>query len=139
AASVLYKRQFMFNAFLARFAVMASNVLFASFLKMASQYNSINTWYSQLPPFFDMSAGMMVGVLVYYSLRPLSDAVVPFGVVMISLSVHKFSQLPGFAGTESLPVTMLMRGFGGGLLKASVTIAALMYFHFEQRLACFAN
>lgn len=58
---------------------------------------------------------------------------------MIILSVHKFSQLPSFAGTESLPVPMLLRGFGVGLLNVSVTIAVLMYFHAGQRLEGIAN
>lgn len=129
----------MYNAFLAGFAVMASNVLFTSFLKMALQYNSINAGYAQLPAFYAMLAGMLVSVLVYYFRRRVSDAVVPFGVVMIILSVHKFSQLPSFAGTESLPVPMLLRGFGVGLLNVSVTIAVLMYFHVGQRLEGIAN
>ncbi|EIZ1044369.1 MFS transporter [Vibrio parahaemolyticus] len=137
--SKLKTNVFMYNAFLAGFAVMASNVLFTSFLKMALQYNSINAGYAQLPAFYAMLAGMLVSVLVYHFRRPLSDAVVPFGVVMIILSVHKFSQLPSFAGTESLPVPMLLRGFGVGLLNVSVTIAVLMYFHAGQRLEGIAN
>ncbi|MEF1306560.1 MFS transporter, partial [Vibrio owensii] len=114
---------FMYNAFLAGFAVMASTVLFANFLKMAMHYNSLNAGYAQLPSFYAMLVGMLVSVLVYYFRRPLADAVVPFGVLMILLSVHEFSQLPSFVGTESLPIPMLLRGFGVGLLNVSVTIA----------------
>ncbi|MGD1391343.1 MFS transporter [Vibrio harveyi] len=130
---------FMYNAFLAGFAVMASTVLFANFLKMAMHYNSLNAGYAQLPSFYAMLVGMLVSVLVYYFRRPLADAVVPFGVLMILLSVHEFSQLPSFVGTESLPVPMLLRGFGVGLLNVSVTIAVLMYFQVGQRLEGIAN
>ncbi|EOV9409298.1 MFS transporter [Vibrio parahaemolyticus] len=137
--SKLKTNVFMYNAFLAGFAVMASNVLFTSFLKMALKYNSINAGYVQLPAFYAMLAGMLVSVLVYYFRRPVSDAIVPFGVVMIILSVHKFSQLPSFAGAESLPFPMLLRGFGVGLLNVSVTIAVLMYFPAGQRLEGIAN
>ncbi|HHP0467113.1 TPA: MFS transporter [Vibrio harveyi] len=130
---------FMYNAFLAGFAVMASTVLFANFLKMAMHYNSLNAGYAQLPSFYAMLVGMLVSVLVYYFRRPLADAVVPFGVLMILLSVHEFSQLPSFVGTESLPIPMLLRGFGVGLLNVSVTIAVLMYFQVGQRLEGIAN
>ncbi|WP_440889014.1 MFS transporter [Vibrio sp. WZ-1] len=126
---------FMYNAFLAGFAVMASTVLFANFLKMAMHYNSLNAGYAQLPSFY----AMLVSVLVYYFRRPLADAVVPFGVLMILVSVHEFSQLPSFVGTESLPTPMLLRGFGVGLLNVSVTIAVLMYFQVGQRLEGIAN
>ncbi len=130
---------FMYNAFLAGFAVMASTVLFANFLKMAMHYNSLNAGYAQLPSFYAMLVGMLVSVLVYYFRRPLADAVVPFSVLMILLSVHEFSQLPSFVGTESLPIPMLLRGFGVGLLNVSVTIAVLMYFQVGQRLEGIAN
>lgn len=137
--SKLKTNVFMYNAFLAGFAVMASNVLLTSFLKMALQYNNLNAGYAQLPAFYAMLGGMLVSVLVYYFRRPLADAVVPFGVVMIILSVHMFSQLPSFAGTESLSVPMMLRGFGVGLLNVSVTIAVLMYFQVGQRLEGIAN
>ncbi|HHF2869197.1 TPA: MFS transporter [Vibrio alginolyticus] len=130
---------FMYNAFLAGFAVMASTVLFANFLKMSMHYNSLNAGYAQLPSFYAMLVGMLVSVLVYYFRRPLADAVVPFGVLMILLSVYEFSQLPSFVGSESLPIPMLLRGFGVGLLNVSVTIAVLMYFEVRQRLEGIAN
>jgi len=130
---------FMYNAFLAGFAVMASTMLFGNFLKMAMHYNNLNAGYAQLPSFCAMLVGMLVSVLVFYFRRPLSDAVVPFGVLMILLSVYEFSQLPSFVGSESLPLPMLLRGFGVGMLNVSVTIAVLMYFKADDRLEGIAN
>ncbi|MGR6860357.1 MFS transporter [Aliivibrio salmonicida] len=137
--SKLKTNVFMYNAFLAGFAVMASSILFSSFLKMAMNYNNLNAGYAQIPSFYAMLAGMLVSVLVYYFRRPLADAAVPFGVLMILLSVHKFSLLPSFVGTESLPLPMLLRGFGVGLLNVSVTISVLMYFQVGQHLEGLAN
>ncbi|MGR5238322.1 MFS transporter [Vibrio alfacsensis] len=130
---------FMYNAFLAGFAVMASTVLFSQFLKMAMHYNNLSAGYAQLPSFYAMLLGMLVSVLVYYFRRPLADAVVPFGVLMILISVYEFSLLPSFAGAESLLLPMLLRGFGVGLLNVSVMIAVLMYFNVEERLEGIAN
>ncbi|OLQ74469.1 MFS transporter permease [Photobacterium proteolyticum] len=137
--SKLKTNVFMYNAFLAGFAVMASTALFGNFLKMAMAYNNLNAGYAQLPSFYAMLVGMLVSVLVFYFRRPLADAVVPFGVLMILLSVNEFSQLPSFVGPESLPLPMLLRGFGVGMLNVSVTIAVLMYFQVDDRLEGIAN
>lgn len=77
---------------------------------------------------------MLVSVLVLCFRRSLADAIVPFGVLMILLSVHEFSQLPSLIGPESLTVPMLLRGFGVGMLNVSVTLAVLMYFKVDDRL-----
>jgi DHA2 family multidrug resistance protein len=137
--SKLKTNVFMFNAFLAGFSVIASSILFSSFLKMAMHYNSLNAGYAQLPSFYAMLAGMLVSVLLYYFRRPLVDAAVPFGVLMILISVYKFSLLPSVVGTESLPLPMLLRGFGVGLLNVSVTISVFMYFQAGQHLEGLAN
>ncbi|WP_194439252.1 MFS transporter [Vibrio fluminensis] len=130
---------FMYNAFLAGFAVMASTALFNNFLKMALAYNSLNAGYWQLPSFMTMLVGMLLSVVVFYFKRPLADAFVPFGVLMILLSVYDFSQLPSYVGTDALLVPMLLRGFGIGLLNVSVTIAVLLHFKPQQRLEGISN
>lgn len=130
---------FMYNAFLAGFAVMASSALFSNFLKKTLHYNALSAGHALLPSFVAMVAGMLVSVLVYYFRRQLADAVVPFGVLMILISVKQFSELPSYAGAESLPLPMLLRGFGVGMLNVSVTIAVLMYFNADDRLEGIAN
>ncbi|MGP8306218.1 MFS transporter [Vibrio sp. YIC-376] len=130
---------YMYNAFLAGFAVMASNTLFVNFLEMAMNYNHLNAGYAQLPFFYAMLGGMLISVSVFYLRRTLVDAVVPLGVLMILLSVHKFSLLPSYAGAESLLVPMLLRGFGVGMLNVSVTIAVLTYFKDHERLEGICN
>lgn len=130
---------FMYNAFLAGFAVIVSSVLFINFLKMTLHYNNLNAGYMQLQSFYAMLIGMMVSVLVFYFRRPLADAVVPLGVFMILLSVHKFSLLPNTVGPESLVMPLFLRGFGVGMLNVSVTLAVLMHFKEEERLEGIAN
>ncbi|MFA0413533.1 MFS transporter [Vibrio renipiscarius] len=130
---------FMYNAFLAGFAVIASTALFNSALKMVLQYNALNSGFAQLPAFYGMLIGMALSVLVYYVRRPLSDAIVPVGVLMILISVYLFSQLPSNVGPESLLIPMLLRGFGVGLLNVSVTIAVLLYFHRDERIEGISN
>ena len=130
---------FMYNAFLAGFAVMASTALFGNFLKLVMQYNNLNAGYAQLPSFYAMLIGMLVSVVVFYVKPSLADAVVPFGVLMILFSVYDFSQLPSNVSPESLPMPMLLRGLGVGLLNVSVTISVLMYFKVDQRLEGICN
>lgn len=130
---------FMYNAFLAGFAVMASSALFGNFLKMALNYNHLNAGYAQLPFFYAMIVGMLLSVMVFYLRRTLVDAVVPLGVLMILLSVYRFSLLPSEAGPESLLLPMLLRGFGVGMLNVSVTIAVLTYFKNHERLEGICN
>ncbi|UTV31044.1 MFS transporter [Photobacterium atrarenae] len=130
---------FMYNAFLAGFAVMASTALFGSFLSKVMQYNALNSGYAQLPSFYAMLAGMSLSVTVFYCRRALSDAVVPFGVALILISVYMFSQLPSDVGPESIWLPMLLRGFGVGLLNVSVTISVLLYFKPEERVEGICN
>ncbi|MFT6984783.1 MAG: DHA2 family multidrug resistance protein [Psychromonas sp.] len=130
---------FMYNAFLAGFAVSGSTILFSNFLGKVLNYNSLNAGYAYLPSFYAMLAGMILSVLVFCYRRPLSDAVVPFGVVMILLSVYTFSQLPSNVDPESLLRPMLLRGFGIGLLNVSVTISVLMHFKVDQRIEGICN
>lgn len=130
---------FMYNGFLAGFAVIASNALVSNFLKSVMHYNDLNAGYAQLPAFYAMLAGMLMSLLVCYSRCSLADVVVPFGVFMIILSVHGFSQLPNMVSPESLTLPMVLRGFGVGMLNVSVTIAVLLYFNEEQRLEGITN
>ncbi|MBA5761115.1 MFS transporter [Vibrio sp. 404] len=137
--SKLKTNVFMYNAFLAGFAVMASTALFGNFLKLAMHYNDLNAGYAQLPSFYAMLVGMLLSVAVFYFKPSLADAVVPFGVLMIMLSVYDFSLLPSNVSPESLTMPMLLRGFGVGLLNVSVTISVLMYFNADQRLEGICN
>ncbi|GLS92391.1 MFS transporter [Psychromonas marina] len=130
---------FMYNAFIAGFAVAASSILFSSFLVQALNYNSLNAGYSYLPSFYAMFAAMIVSVLIFCFRRPLSDAAVPIGVVMILLSIYAFSQLPSNVDPDSLMVPMLLRGFGIGLLNVSVTISVFTYFNAGQRIEGVCN
>jgi DHA2 family multidrug resistance protein len=130
---------FMYNAFLAGFAVSGSTILFSNFLGKVLDYNSLNSGYAYLPSFYAMLAGMILSVVVFCYRRPLSDAVVPIGVVMILLSVYAFSRLPSNVAPDSLLVPMLLRGFGVGLLNVSVTISVLMHFKVDQRVEGICN
>ncbi|MGB5446585.1 MAG: MFS transporter [Psychromonas sp.] len=132
--SKLKTNVFIYNAFIAGFAVSASTTLFATFISQVLHYNSLNANYIQLPAFYAMVLGMLISVLVYIYKRPLSDAIVPIGVVMILGSVYSFSQLPSSIDTNTLMMPIMLRGFGVGLLNVSVSISVLMYFEPTQRI-----
>ncbi|UJZ93130.1 MFS transporter [Photobacterium damselae subsp. damselae] len=138
--SKLNTNVYMYNAFLAGFAVMSSNVLCDSFLEKALHYNALVTGETKLPAVITMLLGMAVSVWVSNHKPALSDKIVPIGVLLILISSIKISFMPSYVSPEQLTIPLLLRGFGIGLLNVSVSIAVLMYFSREEQLegiSCF--
>ncbi|MBY5979070.1 MFS transporter [Ferrimonas balearica] len=124
---------YLYNAFLAGFAVMASGALVGGFLGQVMGYNGINIGWVQLPALAAMLAGMAVSVLGANQSRVPSDAIVPVGVVMILISMAQLSGLPNHVAPEHLVGPLALRGFGVGLLNASVTLAVMAHFAPDER------
>ncbi|MBY6186688.1 MFS transporter [Marinobacter hydrocarbonoclasticus] len=124
---------YMYNAFLAGFAVMASGALVGGFLGQVMGYNGTTIGWVQLPALGAMLAGMGVSVLGANQSRVPSDAIVPLGVMMILVSMAQLSGLPNHVAPENLIGPLALRGFGVGLLNASVTLAVMAHFRPETR------
>ncbi|MCF1432092.1 MAG: hypothetical protein LPH21_01445 [Shewanella sp.] len=137
--SSLKTNVFMYNGFLAGFAVMASNALMVNFIGKVMSYNSLNAGWVQLPSLATMLLGMLVSVIVFVNKRPLSDVFVPVGVLLILISVYIFSSYPSNVSGADLFFPLLLRGFGIGLLNVSVTLAVWHYFSATQRLEGISN
>lgn len=137
--SALKTNVFMYNGFLAGFAVMASNALMVNFIAKIMNYNTLNAGWVQLPSLATMLLGMLVSVMVFLKKRPLSDAFVPVGVLLILISVYTFSTYPSNVSGADLRFPLLLRGFGIGLLNVSVMLAVWHYFSATQRLEGISN
>lgn len=124
---------FLYNAFLAGFAVMASGALVGSFLSQVMQYNHTNAGWVQTPAFLTMLAGMGISIVAANQNKIPADAMTPIGVVLILISMYQFSALPSGVSADQLWLPLCSRGFGVGLLNVSVTILVFSYFKPEQR------
>lgn len=124
---------FLYNAFLAGFAVMASGALLNGFLGQVMHFNATNSGWVQAPAFLTMLIGMAISLLACNQQKVPADAMTPLGVLMILISVYLCSTLPSNASAETLLLPIGLRGFGVGLLNVSVTILVFAYFKPEQR------
>lgn len=129
----LHNNVFMYNGFLAGFAVTASGALVANFLSHVMHYSHENAGLIQLPSFLAMCVGMLISVAAANQNRFPSDMITPIGVVLMIISIVMFSHLPSYVGPEALLFPLCLRGLGVGLLNVSVTIAMLAHFKPEQR------
>ncbi len=124
---------FVYNGFLAGFAVMVSGNLLIQFLQTLLGYNHINTGWVQIISFATMLLGMLLSVLACNQNRFPADALTPIGVAMILISVWMMSSMTAEVGPDNLMLPMCLRGLGVGLLNVSVTIAVFAYIKPRQR------